>query len=69
MNHNVFVSHLQGPTLRIEVLVDPSIPNVPRFYNTEVGTIRTEFGFLTFNTTAPPTDMFKIPPACQEKMS
>jgi len=66
--HTTAMSPLQGSTVREELLVEQDRPNVPRYVNNEVGTIRRELGFLTFNTTAPPAEIFEVPFECKEKV-
>lgn len=62
------MSPLQGSTVRNELLVEQDNPNVPRYLNNELGTIRRELGFLTFNTTAPPAEMFDVPFECKDSV-
>ncbi|XP_065893006.1 uncharacterized protein [Dysidea avara] len=60
-----YAGQRKGSTVRNELLVERENPNVPRYVNNEISTIRRELGFLTFNTTAPPATMFEVPFECK----
>lgn len=45
--------------------VDPDIPNVPRYVNSEVGITLRKADYLDFKTTEPSANMFAIPKECQ----
>jgi len=58
--------YIQGPGVRVELLVDQENVNVPRYLNAEVGTSRRELIFLKFDAVEPPATFFEVPKVCQE---
>ena len=57
---------MQGPGVRVDLLVGEEDPNVPRYLNAEVGTSRRELTFMKFDAVTPDAGMFTVPDVCKE---